>query len=505
LSLEFLNSKISAAMAVAKAPHRRAEGNPFDMMSSPGTQFGADMDFGSGQHPEQLARYRGRFYSGANIIVKRVAQQPVYAARTTTDPENSLASMVRSGAIRDSAIPLWAGPPESLELLPYHPAQRAMMDPNSLMTQYNFCEMYTASVLATGRGFVVAVRSDRPGRAYDLFPIPTTWMTPINEGTLHATWEVLPPGNPGPPMILQDRQVAQFYFADPCNPAKALSPIAMVSRAVMSDDAISSAQYHEFRNGALPRLALIAGDVMNETGFMDDGTSGGGKTVRLDPQQRHQILTWFQQWYAGPAKAGLPLILDAIIRDVKQLSRTPREMSFLESAALTKEQIYESLGVSKILTGSLEGTNRASGGLAEQFLVDNTLNPLITMISQALTKKIAPLFAVGDERLVLWISPAEPRDSEVELEWWRLGVRAYAIQRNDIRVKLGLPRLDGMDDVMIPQVMEEREPDEDRVGIGRMPFLNQPEPQDTQEAEKRLLSRINGLEDRLAHESNGRH
>src|SRR5690606_12591015 len=137
----------------------------------------------------------------------------------------------------------------------------------------------------------------------------TTWMTPINEGTLHAQWEVLPPGNPGPPMVLEDNQVAQFYFADPCNPAKALSPVAMVARAVMADDAISATQYHEFRNGATPRLALLTGDVMNETGFSDDGTSSAtGKPIRLDPHQRHQILTWFQQWYAGPSKAGLPLI-----------------------------------------------------------------------------------------------------------------------------------------------------------------------------------------------------
>src|SRR5690606_19271208 len=130
-------------------------------------------------------------------------------------------------------------------------------------------------------------------------------------------------------------------------------------------------------------------------------------------------------------------------------------------------------GVSLVLSGQLEGVNRATGGLAEQFFADNTLNPMITAFSQALTTKMGELFSIGGEKLLIWMAPSLPRDTELDIEYLRLLIRSYAATRNDVRRIArhrfgGLPELEWMNDVVIPQTMEERDEEFPDFGIGRI-------------------------------------
>lgn len=151
-------------------------------------------------------------------------------------------------------------------------------------------------------------------------------------------------------------------------------------------------------------------------------------------------------------------------------------MAYLESSSISKEKIYEGLGTPKVLNGQFDSITRASGGLAEQFFTTNVLNPIITMMSQSLTKKMAPLFSTEEgEKLSIWIAPAVASDPEIELEWARILVRAYAIERNELREAspFNLGRREGMDDVMTPQTMEERLPLDDIPGVGRDRLLSQ--------------------------------
>lgn len=476
MSLESLESTLSAEFNRAPRESSTSSFDPYDLIAGDVSPFsGGDSRPNTNREQEQYKHNRGRFYSAGRIIVSRFSQQPIYVGRGDPRKTNrSLHSLMHKGLIHPASVPEWLGMSDTVELLSFHPANSAVNEPNQYTTSFNMKEMVAWSAIITGRAFVVAFNSSRKGRSLDLYAVPTTWMKPWDKDHFQSHWRIQPPGARGEPIIASDSQVAHFYFADPSNPAKCLSPMAMMSMSVLTDEAISSTQHAEFRDGVTPKVALIAGDVMNETSFTDDpNRSSAARPVRLEPHQRQQIITWFRQQYAGLRNQGLPIVLDAVIRDIKLLSRSPAEMAFIESAGLTKEQIFEGLGVARVLAGQLEDVNRATGGLAEQLFADNTLNPMITAFSQALTMKFGPLFAVDDEKLLLWMAPAVPRDSELDVELLRLGIRSYSVKRNEVRDVLrtrfgGLPRLDDMDDVVMPQTLDERDEDFSNMGIGRI-------------------------------------
>lgn len=457
MSLETLNSILDFEFSRPSRSVEKASGASFvgGESRTGGTQYDRTYDL-----EERYSHYRERFYSAARVIVHRIASQPVHVARQGVEnPERSLSHLMQKGM--NSHLPPWAGSPGSLELLDVHPFLDAFMNPNPYYTNFNMMEMVLASLISTGRGFMVAVKGE--GRSLDLYAIPATWMEPGK----NRTWKVKPPSSTDKPVTLSDDQVCQSYFADPSNPGKVISPLKMLARAVLTDEAISSAQHNEFKNGVLPKVALIAGDVMNETTF-SDVESSAARPVRLEPSQRREIVNWVKREFVSTQKYGTPIVLDAIIRDIKMISRTPAEMAFLDSASLTKEQIYEGLGVPKVLNGQFTDVNRASGGLAEQFFADNVLNPIVTMLSQSMTKKFGPLFSVG-EKLVIWMEQVIPNDPELRLEWARLLNRAYAIKPNELRKisPFNLSFEDEFERIAIPQVMDQRDPEGPHLGVGR--------------------------------------
>jgi hypothetical protein len=70
--------------------------------------------------------------------------------------------------------------------------------------------------------------------------------------------------------------------------------------------------------------------------------------------------------------------------------------------------------------------------------------------------------------LKLWAGPPVIRDPVLELEKMKLCARGYAATRNDLRAYAGLKRLEGYDDVVIPDRLEEREPTDDFLSPNRM-------------------------------------
>jgi hypothetical protein len=108
----------------------------------------------------------------------------------------------------------------------------------------------------------------------------------------------------------------------------------------------------------------------------------------LTKEQRTAIRLAFKQAYSGTLNAGEPVILDGLIKDVKRISNTPKEMDFLGSGSSVKARICQAFGVNPVIMGELEGANRASAAVADDILCSFTVNPLVEMLSQHLTKYV---------------------------------------------------------------------------------------------------------------------
>lgn len=432
--------------------------------------FGTENQYGGEYEESQLNHFRETYYSAARVIVHRLCNQPVFVARRgVKDTSRSLARLIDAGLMPAGDIPASIVDPSRVEVLDVHPFLRAWEDPNDWMSSFNMKEMLFGSLIAAGRGFLVAFprRGANPKRRVELYSVPATWMKPSQD---LKTWTLKPPWAEGNGIQVPDSQVCQLKFADPSNPLGALSRMTVLGKTVLTDEAIQTAQYNDFKN-PMPKVALIAGDTTGESNFTE-GAGTGVRPVRLTPEQRRNMVSWYRQQFAGVQKFGLPLILDAIIRDIKPISRTNAEMAFLESSQSIKERIYEGLGVSPMLNGALEKANRDSALVAERFFVNNTANPIVNLATSALTQKMGPMFADAKEDLIIWMQPLVAQDSDLDIALLKEGRLTYSMTRNEMRGVIrkrfgGLPRVEGWDTVVMPQTLDERDDETPSLGVGR--------------------------------------
>lgn len=449
--LSTLERTLTAASSVATQLARRSNNvriDPYAMAVEPGSSsyYGPHAN-DSTLAQEQYQYNAGHVYSAIQIIARRISKQPLLMARVgkPKDKRRSLKSYIENGFAKYELLPqhIKSVAPEDLEIIQNHPLLDAIQWPNELMTRSIMLNVTIASWCVTGRAFWIITDTDNGG--HDLVSVPSTWLTPDHQddkGKLVSQWLLRPIGaSEEAEIVIPGNRVVQFYFPDPSDPFGAISPLQAQARSILTDDSISTTQYKMFKNAINPGMAVMVGEA---------ATGDGKRQMKLDPFQRRQLMTWIKQEFQGAEQFGQPIILDAIIRDVKQLMNKPMEMSFKESGSWVKTRIFEGFGVNPISAGQVEGSNRASSGVADHHMVSNTVNPMLDMMGEIVTVKAVPIFARGNDRIKAWFAPCEAYDPDLTLKKYDLGLKYGFVTRNEGRVGLfGLPPREGMDDVAI--------------------------------------------------------
>ena len=164
----------------------------------------------------------------------------------------------------------------------------------------------------------------------------------------------------------------------------------------------------------------------------------------LEPEQRRELIQAILSVYEGAVNYNEPLIIDGMIEGVEKFTTTPQEMDFLASGDQVKSRILQAFGVNPIIVGEIAGANRAQAIVAEESFCENTVNPLIELLSESLTAWAAEFFA---EPLAAWIAPAVPHQAELDLQKWNAALRGGAVTVNEYRRNvLNLPDLPGGDE-----------------------------------------------------------
>lgn len=371
------------------------------------------------QANEQYRANRGWVYSAVRLISQRIAGQPIHVAK---EPRRPIRGRVAKAAVTDR-----------LEPLDEHPLLDALADPNPFSLQWGLMACAVASLELTGRQLIWAPEN---GDRRDLWPIPTTWI--METDAARTNWKIRPPGATKA-MDLPGDEVVHLNYPDPADPFGSLSPTQRLAEAITADESIAMAQWRAFENGIVPRMALKVGK--------DPQT---GRRPRLTATQQSQLIHAITAAYGGAINHDKPIILDSLIEGVERISDRVLEMDFLNSASLTKSRILQGFGVSPILLGEVEGANRASAYVADYNLVAYKVNPVIELLSQALTKWLGPLFARSGERLRVWIEPAVARDPEMQFKKWSLAANRGLATVNEFRRHvLNLSDIAG-GDVLIP-------------------------------------------------------
>lgn len=373
-------------------------GGPTGLMSRPSL----------GQHKQQYDANSGWSYVAVSAIAKRIASREMFVAKAGSRPKLGRSKTVGEG----------------LEPLGSHALIDAVDDPNSIMTRWSLLYVTICSLELTGKSYLWMRRN---GERIEFWPLPSHWVTPVHGNGLFSGWSVQPDGCVEP-FLLDGSDVAYISLPDPKNPILgSLSPLQSQAKAINADDGIQVAQQQAFENGIFPvHILHLAKDA-------------NGRRLGLTGTQDRQVVSALKRRYVGAHKAGEPFVVGWPIESIDKMSRIPAEMDFLRSGQATKSRIMEAFGVNPLIVGEIEGANRAQAVVAEQIFASNVINPLLDLLGQVFTSKVAPAFA-GNERLVVWFDPVVPLDHEMQLKRWEVGMKHGVVTPNEFRVHvLNLP------------------------------------------------------------------
>ena len=391
---ECLKAAVASAPTLSSNPWQSADESP---------EYAAD----------QYRHFRGWAYASIRAIAQKLSAQPVHVAKLPTGPRKAK-HMV-----------------DDLEPLDTHPLLDALANPNPIMTQWHLWYVTVVSLEVSGRAFWLV--KERQGRK-TLWPLPPHWVKPEHKGGYFSSYRVSP-GAMSEGFHVPGERMVYFNYPDVTDPSGSYGPMQANSRAVYADDSIAEAMTAVFRNGLYPGLAFIVGDED------DEGNLSGDVRGHLTHDQRNEILTGLKRFYRGPAHQQEPLLLDALIRDVKQISTKPREMDFMKTGQEVKGRVTQGFGVNPIILGQIEGANRASSVEARKHFIDFTINPKIEMLSQILDCRLRPHFepSEGAQTLKVWMEPCTVDDPESRLAedkfLWSTGATDVA----ELRARRNMP------------------------------------------------------------------
>ncbi|MHC4406716.1 MAG: phage portal protein, partial [Planctomycetota bacterium] len=340
-----------------------------------------------------------------------------------------------------------------LELYESHPLLDVLASPNELMTSWHLNYITAASLDLTGWTYwwIVPAKRTREGKeSAAIWPIPPSWISPVHEENKPRTAWKISPGGSGAPIEVPAEQVVVFYTPDPANPLGAVGSLQATAKSVIADEQMLAANEAAFRNGIWSGLALIVGDITDE----DEAAKG---RPLLEGYQREQLKSAVVQHYASVVRAHEPLLLDALIQDVKQITNKPAEMDFLESSQFTYGRVTQGFGTNPFIMGSTENGNRAQSIVARQHMADFAVNPIVEMFGQTFTNHVHRTLSRRGERVHVWLEPYVPDDVEERRKDIALLLKEKAMDRQEARTlfpSLGLD-LDkpGFDSILLPNNM----------------------------------------------------
>jgi len=213
---------------------------------------------------------------------------------------------------------------------------------------------------------------------------------------------------------------------NPRNPDRGIGVIEAVRMTAENDDYILQSNSNLLKNNARP------------SGFLETSSNVSRET-------RKRLKKEFEKEYQGYENTYKPMLLEGGMK-YKQVSLPPKDLDFIESRKMNRDEILSIFGVPKPVLGVFEDVNRASAVAAEYVFNKWTLEPLATEMVEQLNEFLVPKFGTD-----LWLSfePLARDDQEMDLkrktESWNKWMTT-----NEIREMEGLEAVNGGDYIYMP-------------------------------------------------------
>ncbi len=213
---------------------------------------------------------------------------------------------------------------------------------------------------------------------------------------------------------------------NPKNPDKGIGILEAVRMTAKNDDYILQSNSNLLKNNARP------------SGFLEmEGNADTKMIKRLKKEFRRKYQGYENSYNVQLLEGGLKF---------KPVTLPPKDLDFIESRKMNRDEILMVFGVPLPVLGIYEDVNRASAVTAEYMFNKWTLEPLATEIIEQLNEFLVPMF--GSD---LWLSfePLAKEDEETNLKNKEASWNKWKTT-NEIRESEGLDSINGGDYIYMP-------------------------------------------------------
>jgi len=213
---------------------------------------------------------------------------------------------------------------------------------------------------------------------------------------------------------------------NPKNPEKGIGVIEAVRMTAENDDYILQSNSNLLKNNARP------------SGFLEMEGNADNKMIK-------RLKKEFKKKYQGYENSYNVQLLEGGLK-FKPVTLPPKDLDFIESRKMNRDEILSIFGVPKPVLGVFEDVNRASAIAAEYVFNKWTLEPLATELIEQLNEFLVPMF--GSD---LWLSfePLAKEDEEMNLKQKESSWNKWRTT-NEIRESEGLDPVNGGDYIYMP-------------------------------------------------------
>ena len=308
---------------------------------------------------------------------------------------------VRAIASRVAGTPLEFYDEESGAPLPgRHPLRELFREVNPFETTVTLWMKTMSFLELTGNAYWYLV-PDQAGRVRELWVIPSQYIRVLPDAKNFIAGYEYCCG------AVRERfapeEIVHLKYPSPESVYYGLGPLQAAADSVQAHAAMKRAERRSFESGAFPGLAIQTDE-------------------KLTPEVRRRLEQAFENGFSGADRAGRALILEQGLK-VRPFTLSPREMDFMESSRMTRDEILAVFGVPAAVAGIAEDVNRASAEAMLYTFAQNTILPKLRLIEAQLTQDVCRRFA--PEIAARFASPVEE-------------VRAEERADMELRLKYGL-------------------------------------------------------------------
>ena len=251
-----------------------------------------------------------------------------------------------------------------------------LKEPNPDMTTYDLIYSLVSDWCLYGRVVWLVGASMDSASGWEVRPIPPPWITQWKGGNGFSYSEVwFQDFETGGGIVkVPTSECVIFTSYDPASPARALSPVESLRNTLAEQ--VEAAAY---RRSVWDNATRISGYVSRPQGV--EWSEGAAKRFRDDMRDN---------WSRNGAKSGgTPVLEDGM--EYHPVTFSAHEGEWASGVQLSREDCAAAYHVNPAMIWNASGQTYASAKENARALYSDTLMPILTMVQQRLTKRLAPM------------------------------------------------------------------------------------------------------------------